>query len=393
MKRLALVTTHPIQYYAPWFHLLAAQRAFDLRVFYLWDFGVRTQTDAGFGHAIRWDLPLLDGYDFEFVPNHSRQPGTHHFCGINNPQLVPRLRAFDPNAVLCLGYNYLSFARLLLTWNVQRAPLLFRGDSHRLAPRVGLKAELKRRLLSWTFRRFAAFLYVGQANRAYYRLHGVPEHKLFFCPHAVDNARFQHNSAQAQAEAQDWKHELGIPEGFRVILFVGKLEKKKRPLDLLAAFERAGLRNTALLFVGSGHLEEQLRQRSQGVAHVYFAPFQNQTQMPRCYAAGDLVVLPSDEYETWGLCINEAMCLGRPAIVSDRVGCGPDLVLPGRNGLIFPMGDVDALANCLREALRDPDRLRQWGQVSLQRIGDYTYARASAGLEAALQVLWEKQPV
>jgi glycosyltransferase involved in cell wall biosynthesis len=390
MRRLAIVTTHPIQYYAPWFRFLAGKRAFDLRVFYLWDFGVTARTDEGFGHAIRWDIPLLEGYESEFVPNRSRRPGTHHFRGIDNPQLAGRLRSFAADAVLCIGYNYRTFARLLLTWDARRAPLLLRGDSHRLAPRSGLRAWVKRQLLTLAFRRYAAFLYVGQANRAYYRLHGVPEHKLFFSPHAVDNDRFQHNAAQTLSDAQHWRRELGIPEGFQVVLFVGKFEKKKHPLDLLAAFGRARLPQTALLLVGAGTLEEQMRQQARGLAHVYFAPFQNQTQMPRCYAAGDLVVLPSDEDETWGLCINEAMCLGRPAVVSDRVGCGPDLVAPGRTGLIFPLGDVNSLAECLGSALSDPDRLRQWGRASRERVREYSYARAAAGLEAALQELWGK---
>jgi glycosyltransferase involved in cell wall biosynthesis len=392
MKRLAIVSTHPIQYYAPWFRYLAGQRAYGLRVFYLWDFGVRARNDEGFGHAVCWDLPLLDGYESEFVPNRSRRPGTHHFRGIDNPQLARRLRAFDADAVLCIGYNFLSFVRLLLTWDGRRAPMLLRGDSHRLVPRPGLKARAKRMLLTLAFRRYAAFLYVGRANREYYRLHGVPEHKLFFSPHAVDNDRFQQDPERALADAQTWKRELGILDGLRVVLFVGKFENKKRPLDLIAAFGRARLPQTALLLVGAGPLEERMRQQARDLGQVYFAPFQNQTQMPRTYAAGDLIVLPSDEYETWGLCINEAMCLGRPAVVSDQVGCGPDLIAPGRTGLIFPMGDVGALAESLRQALSDPERLCQWGQASRQRVREYSYARAAEGLEAALRVMWDNKP-
>ncbi len=75
MTRLAVVTTHPIQYYAPWFRRLASHPGLDLRVFYLWDFGVVEREDKGFGRTIRWDVPLLDGYASEFVPNVSRRPG------------------------------------------------------------------------------------------------------------------------------------------------------------------------------------------------------------------------------------------------------------------------------------------------------------------------------
>ena len=96
MTRLAIVTTHPIQYYAPWFRHLAGRPGLDLRVYYLWDFGVTDQRDRGFGQVLRWDVPLLDGYAWELSPNRSRAPGTYHFWGINNPDLPQRLRGLGP---------------------------------------------------------------------------------------------------------------------------------------------------------------------------------------------------------------------------------------------------------------------------------------------------------
>jgi glycosyltransferase involved in cell wall biosynthesis len=388
MHRLAIVTTHPIQYYAPWFRYLAARSGLETRVYYLWDFGVTAQVDPGFGQTIRWDVPLLDGYAHEFVPNCSRKPATNHFWGINNPELLPRLRAFDPSAVLCLGYNYATFARLLTRWDRRRAPLLLRGDSHRLVPPRGLRAWARRQLLKAIFRRFAACLYVGTANRQYFQQHGVPDERLFFSPHAVDNERFFGAREAAEAEAVAWKRELGIPAQRRVILFVGKFEDKKRPLDLLAAFARSGLERAALLFVGAGTLEEAIRQAARGVPHVYFAPFQNQSQMPRTYAAGDLVVLPSyGPSETWGLCLNEAMCMGKPVIASSHVGCSLDLIRPGHNGFVFEAGDVEALAGRLCEILQNEQRLADMGAASRQLIEEYSYPQATAGLLAALDHL------
>ncbi len=384
MTRLAVVTTHPVQYYAPWFRQMTSQSGLDVRVFYLWDFGVTRQQDPGFGQAVCWDLPLLEGYAWEFVDNRSSRPGTTHFWGIDNPQLVSRLEAYAPDVVLCIGYNYATFARLLWQWNSRRCPLLLRGDSHRLLPRRGLKEGLKRLLLSGLFRRFGAFLYVGQANRAYYRLHGVPEERLFFSPHAVDNDRFMANTDEVRTQAMAWKRELGIPPDRRVVLFVGKLEVKKRPQDLLAAFALARLPDTALLFVGAGGLEAELRAAARSVPQVYFAPFQNQTQMPRTYAAADVVVLPSyGPSETWGLCINEAMCLGKPVIVSSHVGCAGDLVEAGRNGAVFQAGDRADLARQLARLLLEED-LASAGRASLLRIQHYSYLQATEGLLNAL---------
>ena len=386
MKRLAVVTTHPIQYYAPWFRQLAGRPGLDLRVYYLWDFGVTEQMDRGFGQTLRWDVPLLDGYAWELAPNRSRDPGTHHFWGIDNPDLPARLRGWDPHAVLCLGYNHATFFRLLLSGPAPRRPLLLRGDSHRLVPRRGLVAGLKRRALKALFSRFSAFLYVGAANRDYLRLHGVPEDRLFFSPHAVDNDRFTGAAVQAGADAAVWKRELGVPAGHLVVLFAGKFEDKKRPQDLLAAFSAAALTDAALLFVGAGPLEGALRLAAARVPHVYFAGFQNQSQMPRTYAAGDLLVLPSlGGGETWGLCVNEAMCLGRPALVSSHVGCGPDLVRPGETGWLFEAGRIGALAGALREACADRPRLQRMGCVARRHVGQYSYEQATRGLGAALE--------
>ena len=384
--RLAIISSHPIQYNSPWFRFLTTKGLAGLRVFYLWDGGATEQWDHGFGVKVKWDIPLLEGYDYEFVPNRARQPGPGHWRGLDNPTLSDRLAAFQPDAVLLFGYNYLTHYRLLLSQCRRRIPLLFRGDSHRLIPESGLRASLRRRWIQFVFRRFAAFLFVGKANREYFKLHGVPEQKLFFSPHAVDNERFFKQGPTAVAEAMEWKLSLGIPPGNQVILFAGKCEPKKRPRDLVAAFKLARLERTSLLLVGSGELESELRQDAAGHSDIVFAPFQNQTQMPRTYATADVFVLPSyGRGETWGLAINEAMCLGRPVIVSDHVGCAQDLVQPQRNGLIFPAGDVPSLAAALREALNNPKRMSEWGAQSREIIMGYDYEHATRGLLAALE--------
>lgn len=386
--RLAIVLSHPNQYCSPWFRFLAANGFDRLRVFYLWDGGVTEQLDSGFGVNVKWDVPLLEGYDHEFVPNVSRRPGTSSWRGLDNPSLLERLATFQPDAILLFGYNYLTHYRLLFSRLAGRVPLIFRGDSHRLVPERGIKASLRHFWIRSLFRRFAAFLYVGQANKSYFQLHGVAERRLFFCPHAVDNERFFAQAAVAKEEAARWKLSLGIASSRRVILFAGKFEPKKRPNDLVAAFKQARLENTTLLLVGSGEQETILRQDAAGEPGIVFAPFQNQTQMPRTYAAGDVFVLPSfGRGETWGLAVNEAMCLGRPVIVSSHVGCAQDLVQPRRNGLIFLAGKVEALTLALCEAFAQPGRLEAWGARNREIIQGYDYAHATRGLQKAMEAV------
>ncbi|OLP18915.1 glycosyl transferase [Leptolyngbya sp. 'hensonii'] len=383
MLKLAIITSHPIQYYAPWFRYLAQQRDLSIRVFYLWDFGVTQQVDREFQQSFQWDIPLLSGYDFEFVPNVSQHPGTQNIWGLQNPTLMQQIRQYGPDAILLMNYNFASLYRLMWSW--KETPLLFRGDSHRLLPQQGLKAWARRQWISRVYQQFAACLYVGEANRGYFRYHGVPDDRLFFSPHAIETDRFFAQSKVATQEAQRWKQELGIPAHHQVILFAGKFILKKRPLDLLQAFLRANLTDVSLLLVGSGNLESELRTQAAHHPQVYFAPFQNQSLMPRTYAIADLFVLPSyGPDETWGLAVNEAMCLGKPILVSDHVGCAADLVHPNQNGLIFPAGDRAALADRLREAFADRARLQVWGESSRERIQQYSYAQATAGLMQAL---------
>ena len=393
--RLAIITTHPIQYYAPWFRWIAADSGIGLRVFYLWNFGVTEKTDPDFGQRIAWDIPLLDGYDWEFVPNTSDAPGSNRFFGIRNPQLRKRIAAFGPDAALLIGYRYASMMRLILTPRRARGyPLLFRGDSHRLsdvrnstgeARNLPLKERIRRRAIETIYKKFAAFLYVGQANREYFRLHGVAEEKLFFAPHAVDNERFMRDAEGLRLGGLRWREEVGVPRNHLLVMFAGKLEPKKRPLDLLEAVRRLARSDVSLVFVGAGALEQELHAQAARAPNVFFAPFQNQTEMPRTYAACDLFVLPSfGPEESWGLAINEALCLGRPVIVSSHVGCGPDLVKPHVNGLIFPAGDVAALAAALGDALADPARLAVWGEKGREIISQYSYKHATHGLKKAV---------
>jgi glycosyltransferase involved in cell wall biosynthesis len=384
--RLAIVSTHPIQYYAPWFRHLAAREELQLRVFFLLDVSANGAFDRGFKQEVSWDIPLLAGYEYEFVPNESEDPGTHHFSGLKNPSLRARVKEFVPDAVLLVGYNYWSLIRFILFWPAGNIPLLLRGDSHRLVVRYSVKERIKAGLLRLLFSRFSAFLYVGQANRNYFEVHGARPSSLFRGPHAVDNERFMANAALTKEAATHWRRGLGIGDDRVVILFAGKFEAKKRPLDLLRAFRQLRPGKAVLLFVGAGELEGQLRSEAGANRDVFFAPFQNQSQMPRTYAACDLFVLPSyGPFETWGLAVNEAMCLGKPVLVSSHVGCAQDLVIPDRTGLVFEAGRVDELAKALESAVQNPARLQEWGERARSHISGFSYQAATHGLLRAIE--------
>ena len=387
--RLAIVQSHPTQYYSPWFRHVQARGGIDLRVFYLWEFGVTRQTDRQFGTAFQWDVDLLSGYDHEFVPNVARDPGTHHFGGLDNPSLTERIAAWRPDALLLFGYNWKSHLKAILWARRRRVPLLFRGDSHFIGR--GKPSPLKRASLALLYRQFRGFLHVGAANRDYFLALGVPAERLFFSPHAVDDALFDPQRMDHRAAAEKLRADLGLPRDRKVLLFAGKFIPAKQPRELLRAFIALGDPGTTLLFVGDGPLKPDLQELAS--AHpsvdVRFLPFANQSEMPARYLLADLFVLPSRGlYETWGLAVNEAMHMGVPAIVSERVGCQRDLVEDGVTGWVFASDSQADLSGSLARSLlalrEDPTR---WTSAVLGRISRYTFPRTTAGLMTALQSL------
>ena len=120
------------------------------------------------------------------------------------------------------------------------------------------------------------------------------------------------------------------------------------------------------------------------MADAILLGFRNQSELPAIYAAADVLVLPSDRQETWGLVINEAMAAGLPVIASDAVGCVPDLITPGERGDRFPPGDIDALAAALRALLDDPTRGPRMSAGASARVSEYSAARAAAGVMEAV---------
>jgi len=385
MKKLAIITSHPIQYNAPWFGLLAKCATIRPLVFYTWgEAAAAAKYDPDFGRKIEWDLPLLEGYEYRFVKNVAPDAGTHHFKGIINPDLISEVEAWKPDAVLVFGWSFDSHLKCLRHFH-GRIPVLFRGDSTLLDEQPGIKRLMRRLYLKWVYRHVSKALYVGKSNKDYFLAHGMKESQLVMAPHAIDNQRFGSMDARYDEEAQQWKDRLGIGKDELVLLFAGKLEPKKNPfflLQLAKEIDHPGLR---FLVVGNGVLEEQLKAAAAGDRRFLFVGFQNQQQMPAIYRVGHIFVLPSvGPGETWGLAINEAMASGRAVIVSKKAGCAMDLVREGSNGIVIDPEDHAKCVKFLRGVLENRNLVSEMGEVSRGIIQSYSFARIVAALEETL---------
>jgi glycosyltransferase involved in cell wall biosynthesis len=389
--RLAVVISHPTQYYSPWFRWLALHGKIEIRVFYLWKFGVAAQRDPQFKTVFAWDVDLLSGYESEFVPNVARNPGAESFWGFRNPGLAGRLADWRPDAILLFGYKWAAHLRTIAWAWLHRVPIVFRGDSHFLGrPDPGWTRVVPLRFL---FRRFAAVTYAGAANRAYFERLGVPSGRLFFAPHAVNGELFSPGDPRIQEATKALRGELGLSPSTRVVVFAGKLIAAKQPRELLEAFIALQPRDAALVLVGEGEEKDALRALALRAppGTVHFLPFANQSEMPSRYLLGDVFALPSRGlYETWGLAVNEAMHMGTPCLVSDRVGCQQDLVTDGETGWVFRADEPGALQRALAVALSaigSPTGRERFRAAATARVAGYTYAQTTEGLLAALESL------
>jgi glycosyltransferase involved in cell wall biosynthesis len=408
--KLAILCTHPIQYYSPWFRHLAEQGeslsgslslsnepqgSFSFEVLYAHNQTAKGQADAGFGVEFEWDIPLLEGYPHRFLRNVSKRPGLEWFGGCDSPEIGRILKLEGFTHLLCIGWHKKVFWQAI--WAAKRLGIrtLSRGDSQLGMQGFGPKMLIKVLSHRVLVRAFDAHLYVGRRNFEYLRHYGVPENRLFFSPHFVDNEWWAANAERSRKG-------YGISDvGYRnpsisniqdsrskkrdtVFLFAGKFIPKKRVSDLLEAAARVPAARVVL--VGDGPLRAKLEERADRPdlkARVEFVGFKNQGELPEYLIRANCLVLPSDGTETWGLIVNEAMACGTPAIVSAACGCCPDLIEEGKTGYSYPVGDVDALADRMHQFISKRDQ--DWPSVVQAKIRNYTIEKATAGLFQAVK--------
>ncbi len=379
--RLTAIAPHPIQYHAPLFRALAMRPELDVEVAFL-ELLDAQQQGQGFGVPFQWDVPVLEGYRSRVLPT------MRYARGQWGRTLRARacLRELDPDILLLTGWHTFPLIQLLSAAHRMGIPVLMRGESHALKPRHPIMHWLH----GWLFRQVDGFLVIGRANRGLYERHGISQDRLFDAPYFVDNEWFASKASMWRERRSEVRSALGIPERAIAFLYVGKFESKKHPHHFTMALGRLARKRPDLLIhgllVGDGDLANDLRGRSSTESvPLTFTGFVNQSEIPKFYVAADALVLPSDYGETWGLVVNEAMACGLPALVSDRVGCGPDLVVGGTTGARYPFGDIDSMVEVLEKWAQTPELMRQLGRAAEARVRNhYTVARS---VEAVLQAV------
>jgi glycosyltransferase involved in cell wall biosynthesis len=351
--RVTFVLTHPIQYYAPWFrHITRDEPELALTAIHAID-PTPAQQGTGFEQAFRWDVPLTEGYRSIIVrvARSTDRIDAASFFGLDVKEIGRVLARTEPHVVVVTGWYSVTLARAIAAARRLGVPVLYRGDTNLLSGPTGWRRAFWSARSRFLLRLFDGALSPGLRTRTFLRRFGLPDYRIFDVPHGVDNAFFEAAAKPFQSPdaRADVRRELQIgPDAF-VPLFVGKLVPSKRPLDVVRACAALGP-GVTLLMVGAGPLESAVRVEASALGvDLRLSGFLNQRELGPAYAAADCLTLPSDGQETWGLVVNEGLATGLPAVVSDAVGCAPDLVHDGVTGYTFPLGDVDALAGRLKQ--------------------------------------------
>ena len=390
MIRLTVVQTHPVQYMAPWFREITANcPQIDLTVLYA-SAPKPEQQGTGFDRAFEWDTPLFDGYKWKIVRESVAGDdfSTRSFRGLNVRGIGTALEETAPDVVLVPGWYSIALMRAILWARLRGIPVIYRGDTNDAVGPRGWRHLIWRLKTRALLALYSGYLSVGRRSREYLTSNGAASTRIYASPACVDNEHFASHAdpylpCGPRVAA---RQRLGAsPQDF-VVLFAGKLEAKKRPLDALRAIRSLG-GDATLVIAGSGPLEAEMRREAAQLdVRLVQLGFVNQRQLGEVYAAADCLVLPSDSHESWGLVVNEAMATGLPAVVSDHVGCGPDLVTSGETGETHRTGDVADLARAL-ERVRERGGRATMAQACRARAARYNFAAASTGLVAACQAL------
>ena len=352
--KISYFLSHPIQYFSP---LLAEMaKEFDLHVYYFSDASIKGGMDKGFGREIKWDVPLLNGYNYTFLKNYSKSDSLSNktFDAVNFG-VIKKIVQDKSDVLIINGWSYFSNILVIITGRMLGKSVWLRSENP-------LRSELKKSkknlflkkffLKNIVFKLVSKFLYIGEESNDFFEYYGVPAKKLIYTPYAVNNSFFQTNYEAYNNKRESILTELNLPVNHKVILYSAKYIPVKRPLDLIMAFEKLNVPDISLVMVGEGELRNEMEYyiKKNNLKNVYLTGFVNQSLISKYYSIANVFVMCS-EFEPWGLSINEAINFNIPLVVSDIVGSVPNLVFTGQNGYVFEMGNIVDLSNCILKIL------------------------------------------
>jgi phosphatidylinositol alpha-mannosyltransferase len=245
------------------------------------------------------------------------------------------------------------------------------GTFHASAAR-GVAYRAARRWLRPYSERIDVRIAVSQAARRFASRYF--DNPYLVLPNGVDAERFHPRNPALS----------GIPSGRPTILFVSRFYPRKGFRVLLRALPRIALQrpDARVLVVGGGPLGPWYRLLARRAPlEVRFLGELGTREIPRAYRTADVFVAPSTGQESFGIVHLEAMASGTPIVASDIEGYRETLD-PGREAMLFPNRDADALANSILRVLGDPDLARSMSLAGRAKAHAYAWTDITRRLES-----------
>jgi glycosyltransferase involved in cell wall biosynthesis len=389
--KLAYFVSHPIQYQAPMLKEISNHPEIDLTVFFQSDISLREYEDTGFGVKVKWDIDLLDGYNYKFLNVIKKDNNKLGFFRPIVSGVYSALKSENWDAVWFHGYNHHSIIWAMILCKQFNISFFMRMEANlNFSP----KGEfIKDKFINYIVKNSSGLLYIGKDNYDYLLAYGANEKKLFSVPYTVNNDFFQKLSNDSKLKIESKKVELGLDKKLPIILYASKFIKRKNPIKILEALERLGKNGTPpevyLLYIGDGEEKTLLENKIKTLGwegNVKLLGFKNQSELPLYFTMCDVFVLPSNK-EPYGLIVNEVLNCAKPIITTTEVGSAKDLISHGQNGFLYEPDDIKSLSEYLQMFIKDRALSYNMGKKSVDMMNKWSYTQNVEGVYEALQSL------
>ncbi len=384
--RVAYVVEYPTPYDVPLFERIARRPEIEFTALFLSDVI----------HQRGWKVDPEGRFPHKYIPGKRRFVSANtQFTAFWNPGIFAEIEAGGYDVVGTSGYIPFTHYTVLKWCKRKGVPHFLRSEAVLPQKRSTVKRAFKRLMLPPVVKGADAWLAAGTLAKQYLIHYGADPERVFFLNYTVDDELFENVSSEARKKRDEIRREHGISAKY-VILFSGRMAPMKGLDTLVDAFKiikRNGA-DAALLFLGSGPLEPQIKSRieQENINDIHFPGFHQAEELPAFYGISDMLVLPST-YEPWGIVVNEALASNLPVVTSDVTGAAQDLVIPDKTGYRFKTGDAADLARCIERLLASDKLRRDMGEAGRVLVKDWGFDRSVNGFINAAMTAKRQQDI
>lgn len=389
--KLAILDTHPVHYRTSLYKKISENSKIDLKVYFCSDSGLKKQYDPAFGKSIKW-FDEIKGFNYKFLKNYYLRKNPIPPKGLWNFKIIKELKKEKFDAIIIYGYSSFTSKLAMIYSKIISLPVIFREEIDEIKGNI-IKRIIKKVFYLIYLKLPNVFLYSYKKNKKFYERFGVDTNKLFFHPCAVDNNFFQKRKKELINKKDVIKEKFGIKRNRKIILYVGKLVKRKRPFDLLKAYEKLSEKNDiSLLFIGEGDQKKELEKyvKDKKIKNVFFKGFVNQKKLPKFFIIAEIFVLPS-EYDPSPKQLNEAMNFALPVIVSNKIGTANDLVKHKKQGLVYNCGNINELKKYLNKLINNKDLRKKIGERFFKKNSRWNFDKDVNATINALNYIYKNE--